>query len=193
MPFSRNWDCPCCHPCRRHHTQGIPSPSTTWTPWGQGGSIQTLVSAGKPSLPPRKQDLGSGAMASSEDTSPEGAWPLRGASMHHVLFRTRGVAPGLACVAPLALPGHGSHGRFGAVAWARCWFLMSHPLGARPSPAAAAMPQPERFSWIVRACWIFFRKSFVLRSLRVWNWPAPRSPLGFRRKLLFPRHGLGGG
>ena len=52
---------------------------------------------------------------------------------------------------------------------------------------------PDRFSWIGDACWIFFRKSFVLRSLRAWHWPAPRSLLGLRKHLLrnhFPPNGI---
>ena len=36
--------------------------------------------------------------------------------------------PGLACVAPLALPGHGRHRRLGAVAWVGWWISMGHPL-----------------------------------------------------------------
>ena len=45
-------------------------------------------------------------------------------------------------------------------------------------------PQPERFSWIGRAGSICLRKSFVVRSLQVSNWPAPRSLLGLRKHLL---------
>jgi hypothetical protein len=44
--------------------------------------------------------------------------------------------------------------------------------------------KPERCSWIGRACWIFFRKSFVLRSLRASNRPAPRSLLVLHKHLL---------
>ena len=39
-----------------------------------------------------------------------------------------GRCPGLACVAPLALPGHGRHPMLGAIAWIRCWIPMNHPL-----------------------------------------------------------------
>ncbi len=43
--------------------------------------------------------------------------------------------------------------------------------------------EPERCSWVGRACWIFFRKSFVLRSLRALYRPAPRSLRGWRKNL----------
>ena len=49
--------------------------------------------------------------------------------------------------------------------------------------AGAVKPKAERFSWIGRACLIFFLKSFVLRSLRAWHRPAPRSLLVLRKNL----------
>ena len=41
--------------------------------------------------------------------------------------------------------------------------------------------RPERFNWIGRAGCVFFRKSFVARSLRAFNRPAPRSRLVLRK------------
>ena len=40
---------------------------------------------------------------------------------------------------------------------------------------------PERFHWIGRAGCVFFRKSFVARSLRAFHRPAPRSRLVLRK------------
>ena len=44
----------------------------------------------------------------------------------------------------------------------------------------------QRFNWIGRAGCVFFRKSFVVRSLRAYNRPAPRSRLVLRKNP--PRH-----
>jgi hypothetical protein len=45
--------------------------------------------------------------------------------------------------------------------------------------------KPERYNWIARAGCVFFRKSFVARSLRAFNRPAPRSRLVLRKN---PQH-----
>jgi hypothetical protein len=46
------------------------------------------------------------------------------------------------------------------------------------------VPEPERFNWIGRAGCVFFRKSFVVHSLRAYNRPAPRSRLVLRKNPL---------
>jgi hypothetical protein len=43
------------------------------------------------------------------------------------------------------------------------------------------LAEPERFNWIGRAGCVFFRKSFVVRSLRAFHRPAPRSRLVLRK------------
>jgi restriction system protein len=52
------------------------------------------------------------------------------------------------------------------------------------SKLKASSPEPERFSWVGRACSICFCNSFVVRSLRASHRPAPRSLLGLQKHLL---------
>jgi lipid-A-disaccharide synthase-like uncharacterized protein len=57
---------------------------------------------------------------------------------------------------------------------------------AIPFLPTESLAKPERFNWIGRAGCVFFRKSFVVRSLRALNRPAPRSRLVLRKNP--PRH-----